>query len=249
MGLDPGLLALAFGVALLAGVVKGVVGFAMPMVLISGLSGFISPEIALGALIFPTVVSNVWQALRNGLAAAWQTTRQFRVFLTVGGICLLISAQLVRVVGADTLLAVLGALVTVFAAMQLTGWQPRLRATPRVEATIGAAAGLIGGFSGVWGPLTVLYLTALDTDKASHMRIQGVIYGLGSVGLVSAHLGSGVLNAQTASLSAALVVPAGLGMVIGTRISDRIDQAAFRKATLIVLLVAGANLLRKGLMG
>ena len=39
------------------------------------------------------------------------------------------------------------------------------------------------------------------------------------------------------------------GMAVGFAVQDRIDQAAFRKATLVVLLVAGGNLVRRGLMG
>ena len=46
--------------------------------------------------------------------------------------------------------------------------------------------------------------------------------------------------------TAALVVPALIGMVIGQRVQDRIDQAAFRRLTLVVLCVAGANLIRRG---
>jgi hypothetical protein len=38
-------------------------------------------------------------------------------------------------------------------------------------------------------------------------------------------------------------------MAVGFAVQDRIDQAAFRKATLVVLLVAGGNLVRRGLMG
>jgi uncharacterized membrane protein YfcA len=57
------------------------------------------------------------------------------------------------------------------------------------------------------------------------------------------------MNAQTLPFSAALVVPALIGMWIGFQVQDRIDQAAFRKATLVVLLVAGGNLVRRGLMG
>jgi len=50
-------------VGLVAGVVKGMVGFAMPMIMISGMSSFISPELALAGLILPTLSTNGWQAL------------------------------------------------------------------------------------------------------------------------------------------------------------------------------------------
>ena len=49
---DPLTLMLAVTVALGAGVVKGMVGFAMPMIMISVLGGFLRPDVALAALIF-----------------------------------------------------------------------------------------------------------------------------------------------------------------------------------------------------
>jgi hypothetical protein len=103
--------------------------------------------------------------------------------------------------------------------------------------------------SGIWGPPTVAYLTALNTPKDVQMRVQGVIYGLGAGALVIAHLGSGILRAETAPFSAILILPALLGMWVGLRLQARIDQARFRKLTLMVLLIAGLNLLRKALMG
>jgi uncharacterized membrane protein YfcA len=38
-------------------------------------------------------------------------------------------------------------------------------------------------------------------------------------------------------------------MWLGFKLQDRMDQALFRRATLIVLMVAGANLIRRGLLG
>ena len=40
-----------------------------------------------------------------------------------------------------------------------------------------------------------------------------------------------------------------LGMWVGVRWHDSIDQATFRKATLVVLAVAGLNLVRRGVFG
>ncbi|WP_293576910.1 sulfite exporter TauE/SafE family protein [Phaeobacter sp.] len=239
----------AFAIAVLAGLVKGLVGFAMPMILVSGLSLFLPPEIALAGLIFPTFVTNGMQALRQGAEAAWQSIKRFRIFLLVGLVFLLFSAQFVRVFPADVMLIVLGTLVTTFALLQLFGLAIPIRAaTTRVEATVAAIAGFIGGFSGIWGPPTVAYLTALGTEKKEQMRVQGVIYGLGAVALLVAHLGSGVMRAETAPFSMALVPPAILGMWCGSQLQDRINQHTFRRATLIVLLIAGANLLRRGLV-
>lgn len=248
--ISPAHWAVAFAVALMAGTVKGMVGFALPMILISGLSSFISPELALAGLIFPTLITNGMQAMRQGRAAALQSIKRFRVFLLVGLFFLLISAQMVRVLPQQVLLLIIGVPVMAFALMQIAGRNIVLSsANRRVEAGVAAFAGLIGGVSGVWGPPTVAYLTALGTEKTEQMRVQGVIYGLGAIALLVAHIGSGVVRVETAPFSLAMIVPAVIGMWIGGKLQDRIDQAAFKKATLWVLLIASANLIRRALMG
>lgn len=241
-------LALAFGIACVAGTVKGLVGFALPMIVVSGLGMVLSPELALAGLILPTLVTNAAQALRQGPAAALASIRRFALFLSVGGVFLLASAQLVRVLPVNVMLLLIGVPITLFVLLQLLGIRFHLDApSARIEAAVGAFAGAIGGFSGIWGPPTVAYLTALNTPKADQMRVQGVVYCLGAVALMVAHLGSGVLNAETLPFSLALVVPAMLGMWLGGRLHDRIDQTKFRRATLLVLLIAGLNLVRRGL--
>jgi uncharacterized membrane protein YfcA len=248
--ISPTELALAFVVAGLAGTVKGMVGFAMPMIILSGLGIFLPPELALAGLIIPTLVSNGIQALRQGPKAAVESVRRFGVFLGIGLVFLLGSAQLVRVLPVSTMLLIIGIPVAGFAAVQLVGLQWTLKGpSRRVEAVLGAFTGFVGGLSGIWGPPTVLYLTALNTPKAEHLRVQGVIYGLGAVALLVAHIGSGVMRPETAPFSFALVVPALLGMWLGGKVQDRIDQVTFRRATNLVLLIAGLNLVRRGIMG
>lgn len=248
--LTPNELLLAAGVALVAGWVKGMVGFAMPMVLVSGLSMFLPPDLALAGLILPTLVTNGFQALREGIPAAISAMKAFRVFLAAGLVFLVIGAQVVSSLPASTFLLMIGIPVSFFALIQILGVQLVLRnPSPRIELGIGSVAGFVGGMSGIWGPPTVAYLTALNTPKAMQMRVQGVIYGLGAVALLVAHVGSGIFRADTAPFSAALILPAAIGMWIGLQLQSRIDQALFRKVTLLVLLVTGLNLLRRGLMG
>lgn len=242
-------LAIAAAIALFAGTIKGLVGFALPMILISGLSMFLAPDLALAGLILPALVTNGMQALRQGPRAALASMRRFRVFLLIGLICLMGSAQLVRVLPQQVMLLVIGLPVTAFAAFQLMGRALTIaNPTRRSEFVVGGIAGLIGGVSGVWGPPTVAYLTALGTEKTEQIRVQGVIYGLGAVALLLAHIGSGVMRAETAPFSLMMIVPGVLGMWLGGLMQDRIDQALFRRITLWILLIAGANLVRRALM-
>ncbi|MEM7694646.1 MAG: sulfite exporter TauE/SafE family protein [Pseudomonadota bacterium] len=241
---------IAVGVALLAGFVKGVVGFAMPMIMISGLGSVMRPELALAALVMPTLATNAFQALRGGWRDALASARRNARFILIMLATIAGSAQLINVLSTRALFLIIGVPVVVFALIQLFGVRFSVPAGRRgvAEVVVGVVAGFIGGLSGVWGPPTVLYLTALDTLKAEQMRVQGIVYGLGAVMLTVAHIKSGVVNSGTALPSAALVVPAVLGVLVGFRLSDRLDQALFRKATLVVLVVAGLNLVRRGLL-
>lgn len=241
---------IAYAIALGGGIVKGVVGFAMPLILISGLSSFLPPELALACVIVPTLTTNAWQALRQGLDEVMGSIRRFRIFLIAGGVCLVASAQLVPLVSAALLLFIIGVPMTVYALATLAGRRLILPDHPKppLEAAIGGVAGALGGMTGVYGPITVAMLTAMGIEKREHVRVQGVVYGLAALALAAAHWLSGVLNAQTLPLSLALVPPSLLGVWTGFQIQDRIDQALFRRLTLLVLLVAGVNVLRRAVL-
>lgn len=241
----------AFGVMLFAGFVKGTVGFALPMITVSGVGSMMAPEIAVAAVILPSLVTNAMQSLRQGLGPALGTLRIYwRLNLTMFALIGLF-AQLVVMLPDAVLFLVLGSMVTVFGSLQLSGWKPTLppRLYHPVEWIVGVVAGFFGGLAGVWGPPILLYLLARDTPKVELVRAQGISFMIGTVVLLGGHLVSGVMNADTVPFSSAMVVPAVLGMVIGYRVQDRLDALRFRKLTLVVLVLAGLNLLRRGLMG
>jgi len=247
--LDPILWVAVLAVAIFAGVVKGAVGFAMPMILISGLGTFLAPEVALAALILPTAASNVWQSARGGLGNAFDAAKAHRLYIAIVLVMILLSAQVVLLLPDRVAFLVIGVPITAFAATQLLGWRPRIGPAMRrpAEIGIGLLAGTMGGISGTWGPPTVLYLTALETPKREFVQVQGVVYGLGALVLLVGHLNSGVFTAERAQLSAIICVPAGLGMLAGFWLQDQLDQERFRAITLAVLVVAGANLIRRGI--
>ena len=132
-------------------------------------------------------------------------------------------------------------------ALQLIGVPIRVPAHRRGLATIlfGTLAGVLGGFSAVFGPPTVAYLVSLDTEKQETVRLQGLMFFLGNLILFGAHLRSGVLNADTIPFSVLMLLPAFAGLWLGFKLQDRLDRSQFLRATLFVLLIAGLNLVRR----
>ncbi|MYA88242.1 MAG: sulfite exporter TauE/SafE family protein [Boseongicola sp. SB0662_bin_57] len=241
----------ALALALLAGAVKGMTGFGLPMILVSGLGSFLSPELTLAGMILPALVTNLFQAFRHGVRAAFQSARTHWRYLATMLAFMALGSQLVLSIPAGFLFLILGATVTLFASLQLAGWRPKVstRHQRPIEIGTGAAAGILGGLTGTWGPPTALYLTALGVQRTEHVRIQGAVYGAGAVMLTLAHLQSGVLSGAGLNLSIALVIPALAGVAIGIAVQERLDQERFRTLILAVLVLAGLNLVRRAVLG
>ena len=243
--------ALACAVTFFSGFVKGAVGFAMPLIMISAFSSFMPPDLALAALILSVLSTNLHQSLRFGARPALVAAVKYRRLIAMTCLGIVISAPFMVVLPERLLFALLGVPVMGFAVMQLRGWKPEIapRHRNRAEYGLGIIGGLYGGISGIWGPPVIVYLLALRTEKTEMVRVMGVVFLIGAVVLTLAHLGSGVLNATTLPFSAVLVIPAALGMWLGFRQQDKLDAERFRWWTLVVLMVIALNLIRRAIFG
>ncbi|MFN5996083.1 MAG: sulfite exporter TauE/SafE family protein [Paracoccaceae bacterium] len=247
--LPVGAFAAAMAITLFAGFVKGAVGFAMPMILVSAFAVFLPQDLALAGLILPTLVTNLSQAFRQGTAPAVETARTYRRFLIATVICIAISAPFADAIPRTAYLLMLGLPITVFAALQLAGRKLaiRLQHRDRAEWALGVIGGLYGGVSGIWGPPLLVFLLSTGADKLQMIRAQGVVFLIGAMALLVSHLGTGLANAQTLGFSAALSVPALAGLYAGYWVQDRLDQQRFRRWTQALLVLTGLNMVRLAL--
>lgn len=248
-GLDPLHLVLALVITLISGFIKGAIGFAMPMIMLSALGSFLTAPQAVAAVILPVLVTNIRQALRQGWRPAAQATWAYRWHIGMVVLFIPVSAFFATRVPQWLMYAMIGGPITLYAAWQLAG---RSMALPvhhrrRMEIATGIIGGLIGGISGIWGPPLLVLLLSLHAPKDEQMRVQGVVFFIGAAVLTVSHLQSGLLNAQTLPFSAALVVPAIIGMGLGYLAHDRLDVGQFRRWTLILLVLTGLNMIRRAL--
>lgn len=231
------------------GFAKGVVGFALPLIALSAMGSFLPYEVAVALLILPTLVSNLFQSLRNGVGAALGSLRIYWRLNLALMLMIALSAQLVVILPDRFLFALLGVAIAGFGLSQLAGWRVRFPAGRDRQVQVGAGliGGFFGGISGIWGPPVVMYLLASNVPRVDMVRAQSLSFLLGGLVMAVAHLRSGVLNAMTLPVSAGLILPTVLAMFGGYLVQDRLDQALFRRVTLVVLVVAGLNLLRRAI--
>jgi hypothetical protein len=239
----------ALAVTFLAGIVKGTVGFAMPMILVSAFAVFLPADLALAGLILPTLATNISQAFRQGIPAAGETAVTYRRFLIATVICIALSAPFADAIPRSLYLLLLGVPITAFAALQLMGASLaiKLHHQSRAEWGLGVIGELYGGISGIWGPPLLVFLLSTGADKVQAIRAQGVVFLIGAVALLAAHLGTGLANTRTLAFSAALAVPALAGLYLGYALQDRLDQQRFRRWTQALLVLTGLNMVRLAL--
>jgi hypothetical protein len=111
----------AIGVTLFAGFVKGATGFAMPLIMISGLSLFIDPLIAVAGIILPIVMSNALQAFRFGPSQVGGVVREYWRYILIVCVTIVIVAQFIMVVPTHVFYLILGVPVVILSLIQLFG--------------------------------------------------------------------------------------------------------------------------------
>lgn len=241
---------IALGGTMFGAFTKGVTGFALPILMITIMANFLPLDLVLASIIVPTFVSNLWQALQDGVPKALQSTRLRAKFLIVMVIVIFIVANVARNFAADDLLLVVGIIILGVSLLQLSGvrfWiPPRYRNI--AEIGVGMIAGGLGGISGTWGPPTVLYLMAIDTEKREQIRSCGIIFGIGAAALWLAHTRTGFMTREALIFSTILLIPMAMGLTLGRQFVDKLPGTTFRKIVLVVLALVALNIIRRSLM-
>lgn len=239
---------LAAGMALLAGgVVKGVIGVGTPLVVLPVLVLFHDVKESVQLLALPLFLSNILQAWQgHGTSEVFRRVAPVVAGLAAGivvGVSLagtLPDAALLVVAGVFVCLASIATALTPSFAIP-RGWEPWL------GPLTGAAGGVLGGLTTLFGPALALYLTGLRLTPATFVKAVSILYTAGSGTLFVAVLGLQAPSGGTLLLSLACVPPLFLGMAVGQRLRGLFPPATLRLFVLAVVFVGGINMILRGL--
>lgn len=236
-------------VFLLAGTVKGAIGIGLPTTVIAILSQFADPRLAVALGLMPIVFSNFWQTYREG---EWRKTlARFWPFALTLGVTIFFFADLAAGVSPETIILATGIGVVIFAAANLIRRPPPLPARWErpAQVAVGVAAGVMGGFTGLWAPPLVILLLSLRLEKTEFVRATGLLLLLGGLPLLGGYAVNGLITAEVFLWSLVMIAPTFLGFSIGERVRRRMADARFQKAVLLFFLLMGLNMIRRGLEG
>lgn len=232
---------------LLAGLVKGVIGFALPLVSVSLLSIFVPVEQALALNTVPLLITNFWLALQGGNGLL--LLRQYWWLILFLAIGIFAGANIVVAIEKHTLLLVFG--ISVILLSLLERFRPPVKLPDRFATPTGVLAGLVSGiFGGLVSAMAApvaIYLTARRVPKDEFVTTVGVIYSCGALFLILAFGSVEILTTENAPLSVAAAVPAIAGLLLGARIRGAVNQEIFQQLVLLGLVLVGLNMVRRAL--
>ena len=135
----------------------------------------------------------------------------------------------------------LGLILITYAAVSLANI--RIAVPPNKEIWLspifGGMTGISTGLTGTFVVPGVLYLQALGLEKNSLVQAMGICFTTATLALGLSLGGHGLMSGDLTVLSAVAVLPALLGMKIGTYVRRSLPEATFKKVFFVALLILG----------
>jgi uncharacterized membrane protein YfcA len=234
-------LAFFLAAAFLGGLTSGLSGFAMGLVVSGVWLHIITPEqnallIVLCGLV--TQGSGIWR-VRHSIN--WRAVLPFIIGGAVGvaaGTALLTSVdqKVVRIT--------MGVLLVIYSLYSLA--RPAITAPKGgvpAELGVGVANGLIGGLTGLGGIAVTIWCQLRGGPKDVQRAIfQPVMFATFAMSAVSLGV-AGAYTIETMKLYALALPALVVGIWCGIRLYGKLDDAAFRRVILILLLASGLSLI------
>lgn len=231
---------LAVLVAALAGVVRGITGFGGAMVMAPPLALLLGPRLAVPVVLLLESFAAAPQVVQTRGLVRWRVVGPILaatcVTVPLGGYVLLAADPL-------WLRRAIAAIVIAFALLLLRGWRYTGPQKTLTGTALGGLAGAMLGATSIGGPPVILYLLA-GPDRIDTTRANLTLFVAGSsfAGCVML-LATGLLDLEAAWTGLALAPGYYGGLVAGTRLFARFDDARFRQFTLLLMIAVSTAIL------
>jgi uncharacterized membrane protein YfcA len=236
--------ALVLIVVAFASAVKGAMGFGFPLIAVPLAANLIGPRTAVVLIAIPVVFSNFLILMRGGGNA--EGLRRFGGLLVGVVAGTVIGAQLLGRLDPGVESLIVGITAVLLVVLDGGNLMPpiSLKAHRVAGPTVGAAAGVLGGTTGIYGPLIAAYVYALRVDKRAFVFWLTAAFLLGGFVQVVSYWRLGLYSLKLVAYAVATFIPVVVGTWLGFWIQDRLPVTLFRRLVLLLVLASGLNLVR-----
>jgi uncharacterized membrane protein YfcA len=243
---DPTIIIIIILAVLAGGLVKGTLGFGMPMVALPIIAFIIPPTTAMILLCAPIFLTNFLQIKFRQGVSSYRFLPMF-LCLIIG---LIIGARLILEIDVKTITQIIAVSIIFAALVNCFGIKIKninKNHENTITSLIGFGSGILGGLSTFYGPPMLAYLVAVDLAKEKFVRTVSTMYFIGSFPLYGSLIYYGFATKEDLIFSLILIIPAFIAQQVGTKIRDKFNQKQFRICILITLIILGFSLLVKTL--
>ena len=241
---DPTIVVIIILAVLAGGLIKGTLGFGMPMVALPIIAFVIPATTAMIILCAPILLTNFLQIkFKQGISSY-----RFLPMILSLIIGLIVGARLILEINLNTITQIIAVSIIFAALINCFGFKiqnPNKSHERVITSIIGFGSGILGGLSTFYGPPMLAYLVASDLPKEKFVRTVSTMYFVGSFPLYGSLIYYGFATKEDIFMSIFLIIPAFISQQIGTRIRDKINQKQFRTCILVTLIILGMSLFVK----
>lgn len=240
--------ALAALVLFAAGMIKGIIGFALPLIGVPFLSIFLSPREAVIIMSIPVFLTNWANAQYDW--RQWRHLREIVPFIAAGIAAVPVGVYVLRWADPELIRLLMGLAVYFYLASRR--FLPPAEGLSRasrwgVGGALGVLAGFMTGVASVPGPVSIVYFSMFTWPKEVFIFLMNAFNTVVSGVLLSSLAQQGAFTWPLLQWAGLLLVPIFAGLWVGIRLRDRLDQKLFYRAVRIALFwVATSLVVRSG---
>lgn len=227
--------ALALGIAVLSGAVRGFSGFGSALIYVPMMSALYGPKIGAASFLLTDFITGIVFSLGVWRQAVW---REIIPLAISGAIAAQFGALILQYADPAHLRWAMALLVLVIVVVLSTGWRYHGKPMLIVTLLIGTVAGLMGGAVQIFGPPVVLFWLSSMASAAVVRANFVVFFAIMAAALVATYLWFGLITPDVIAL-AAFVAPAHiLAMFLGSRFFHMASEQTYRRTAYTIITFA-----------
>lgn len=228
-----------------AGVVKGATGLGYASCALPFLVPLVGLKVAMALVLVPAIASNAQVMLTTGHLGEMLTRFKWLYIAIFPGIT--VGLWGLHVIDTAIATKTLGIVLVGYVAFAV--FKPELRLPTQLERPLQIPVGLLNGIvTGLTGSQVMPlfpFVMSLDLDPARLVQAVNIAVTSASIVTGAGMVLTGLVSASVAWLSMLALVPAMLGVAIGTRARAHIPQARFRSLVLYFIGAMGLTLVMR----
>ena len=234
--LETGTLILVALIILVASTVKGLTGFGFALTSLPLLTIFLAPKTAVPLI---TVCSVFLDGYTLYEARKHVQYRQIIPLVVSGVIGMILGTYLLVSLDSQLIRLAIGAITVLFTAASIMGFRKEIADEKRASIPVGLISGILGGAMSISGPPIVLFFNNQNIDKPTfRANIIAYFFSL-YIATVPAYVLGNLITVSLLRSSTVMVPIMFLGATIGIKLSRKVDEAVFKKITLLLVLITG----------